>query len=164
MKISGIFLDSNRSRQNQYFNQLWVEQTLLYIKPGTYELFKNKVWIEDYLVDITSLRHRVTYTKFRLSDHSLVREVGRGKGPKIPEMSVCYAQKRLKMHFLIKCASKTTERNLIFSEISRTVPSFSSLDPISKSIYLMSLEDKVINKLLIEQIYRWSTLHHRTNI
>ena len=73
-----------KSAINQYFNQLWVEQTPLYIKAGTYKLFKNKVGIEDYLVDITSRRHRVTYTKFRLSDHSLVIGEGRRKRPKVP--------------------------------------------------------------------------------
>ena len=65
-----------KSALNHYFNQLWVEQTPLYIKAGIYMLFKNKVGIEDYLVDITSRSHRVTYTKFRLSDHSLVLEEG----------------------------------------------------------------------------------------
>ena len=40
--------------------------------------------MDDYLVDITSLRHRVTYTKFRLSDHSLMIEEGRRKRPKVP--------------------------------------------------------------------------------
>ena len=58
-----------KSAINQYFNQLWVEQTPLYIKAGIYKLFKSKAGIEDYLVDITSRRHRVTYTKFRLSDY-----------------------------------------------------------------------------------------------
>ena len=60
--ISGFKL---KSAIQQYFKLRWVEQTPLYIKAGTYKLFKNKVWI-DYLVDITSRRHRVTYTKFRL--------------------------------------------------------------------------------------------------
>ena len=50
-----------KSAINQYFNRLWVEQT----PAGTYQLFKNKLGLEDYLVDI-SCRHRVTYTKFRL--------------------------------------------------------------------------------------------------
>ena len=44
---------------NQYFNQLWVEQTPLYVKAGTYKVFKNRVGIEDYLVDITNRRNKV---------------------------------------------------------------------------------------------------------
>ena len=84
-----------KSAINQYFNQLWVEQTPLYIKAGIYKLFKIKVGIEDYQVDITSRRHRVTYTTFRLSDHSLVIEEGRRKGLKFPEIE------RIWCYFLI---------------------------------------------------------------
>ena len=142
---------------NQYFNQLWVEQTPLYVKAGTYKLFKNRVGIEDYLVDITNRRHKVIYRKFRLSGHSLMIEEGRRKRPKIPrDERICLLRTEVEneIHFLIKCPSKSTERNLLFTEISKTVPSFSCLDPTSKYIFLMSQENKVINKLLIEQIYR----------
>ena len=153
---------------NQYFNHLWVEQTPLYVKAGTYKLFKNRVGIEDYLVDITNRRHKVIYTKSRLSDHSLMIEEGRRKRPKIPRDEriclLCTEEVEHEIYFLIKCPSKSTERNLLFTEISKTVPSFSCLDPTSKFIFLMSQENKVINKLLIEQTYRWSTVRHRTNI
>ena len=153
---------------NQYFNQLWVEQIPLYVKAGAYKLFKNRVGIEDYLVDITNRRHKVIYTKFRLSDHSLMIEEGRRKRPKIPRDEriclLCTEEVENEIHFLIKCPSKSIERNLLFTEISKTVPSFSCLDPTSKFNFLMSQENKVINKLLIEQIYRWSTVRHRTNI
>ena len=150
-----------KSAINQYFKQLWVEQTPLYIEAGIYKLFKIKVGIEDYLVDITSRRHRVTYTKFKLSDHSLMIEEGRRKRPKV---LLCTEEVEDEIHFLIKFTSKTTKRNILFTEISKTVPLFSSLDPTSKFIFLMSQEDKVINKFLIEQIYRWSTVRHMINI
>ena len=77
---------------------------------------------------------------------------------------LCTEEVEDEIHFLIKCTSKTTKRNILFTEISKTVPLFSSLDPTSKFIFLMSQEDKVINKLLIDQIYRWSTVRHRINI
>ena len=120
---------------NQHFNQLWVEQTPLYVKAGTYNLFKNRVGIEDYLVDITNRRHKVIYTKFWLSDHSLMIEEGRRKRPKIPRDEriclLCAEEGEHEIHFLIKCPSKSTERNLLFTEISKTVPSFSCLDATS---------------------------------
>ena len=50
------------------------------------------------------------------------------------------------------------QEDLLFTEISKATPLFSFLDPISKIIFLMSQEDKFINKLVIAQIYRWSTV------
>ena len=77
---------------------------------------------------------------------------------------LCTEEVEDEIHFLIKCTSKTTKRNILFTGISKTVPLFSSLDPTPKFIFLMSQEDKVINKLLIDQINRWSTVRHRINI
>ena len=76
------------------------------------------VELEVYLVDMTSRRHKVTYTKFRLSDHSLMIEEGRRKRPKIPRDErigpICSGEIENYIHFLIKYTSKTTERNLLF--------------------------------------------------
>ena len=150
-----------KSAINQYFNQLWVEQTPLYTKAGTYT-FKHKVGLESYLVDIANRKHRIKYTKFRLSDHNLLIEEGRKKSPREERMCpLCSQEVEDEIHFVIQCPSKTIERNLLFAEILKTTPRFNSLDPASKFIFLMSQEDKSINKMLIEQIYRWNMVHHR---
>ena len=123
-----------KSAINQYFNQLWGEQTPLYTKAGTYTSFKNKVGLERYLVDIAKRKHRIKYTKFRLSDLNLMIEEGRKKRPRIPREErcpLCSQEVEGEIHFLIKCPSKTTERNLLFAEILKTTPRFNSLDPTS---------------------------------
>ena len=116
-----------KSAINQYFNQLWVEQTPLYIKAGIYKLFKNKVGMEDYPLDITSRRHRVTYAKFRLSDHDLMIEEGRRKRPEVPRGEriclLCAEEVEDEIHFLMKCTSKNTKKkNTIYRNIkNRTI-------------------------------------------
>ena len=69
---------------NQYFNELWFDQSTLFTKAETYKLFKNKTGLENYLIDTTNRKHRVIYSKFRLSDHNLMIEEGRRKRPTIP--------------------------------------------------------------------------------
>ena len=71
-------------------------------------------------MDITSRRHSVTFTKFRLSDHSLVIE-GRRKRTKVPRDEriclLCTEEVEDEIHFLIKCTSKTTKRSTIYRNI-----------------------------------------------
>ena len=43
----------------------------------THSQFKNRVKFESYLPDIKNRKYRVTFTKFRLSDHGLMIEKGR---------------------------------------------------------------------------------------
>ena len=118
----------------QYFNQLWVEQTPHYTKAETYKLFKNKVGMEEYLLDTKNRKHRVTFTKLRLSDHNLMIEKGRRKRPQIPRderiCPLCSEEVENEIHFLIKCPSKSTERTALFNEIQKLVPSFSTLQSL----------------------------------
>ena len=157
-----------KSATYQYFNQLWVEQTPLYTKAETYKLFKNKVGLEAYLTNTKIRKLRVTFTKFRLSDHNLMIEQGRRKRPQTPRderiCPLCSEEVENEIHFLIKCTSRSTERKLLFTEIQKLVPTFSTLDPTSKFVYLLSQEDKYISKLLIKQIHLWSQVHQRVNI
>ena len=66
------------------FDVLWKTQVNTFSKADTYKLFKNTVKFESYLTDIKNRKHRVTFTKYRLSDHCLMIEKGRHKRPLVP--------------------------------------------------------------------------------
>ena len=57
-------------------------------KQTLYRELKNRVKFESYLSDIKNRKYRVTFTKFRLSDHDLMIEKGRHKCPKIPKIAL----------------------------------------------------------------------------
>ena len=99
---------------------------------------------------------RVTYTKFRLSDHNLFIEEGRRKRPPVARehriCNICSLEVEDEIHFLTKC-SKYESRQHFFNNIVSIIPSFNSLQNESKFIYLMSQENNKITEYLVSQIY-----------
>ena len=51
-------------------------------KLRTYALMKTEIGMEIYLTEIKNITIRTQVTKFRLSDHNLMIEIGRHKGVK----------------------------------------------------------------------------------
>ena len=101
------------------------------------------------------------YTKFRLSDHNLLIEQGRGKKPKIPRKlricPICHVEVENEIHFLTKC-NAYHDREVFFNWISTyKVPSFKNLTSKDKYIFLMSQEDDLITAELAKQIFIWFT-------
>jgi len=86
-------------------------------KLRTYAIFKSEVGIENYLTEIKNVADRVLVTKFRLSNHRLMIEVGRHNNtPK--ELRFCPFCSNVvenEKHFMFTCSSYTPEK-----EISRT--------------------------------------------
>ena len=150
----------------QSFNQLWFERSIEYAKAETYLTFKTKVGLEKYLEDIKDRKLRVAFSKFRLSDHNLKIEEGRRSNPKIDRdkrfCAVCMDVVEDEVHFLIKCPSKNSERDALFSKITQKVPIFETLHAAAKFIYMLSQEDKYITKLIIEHIKKWCSSPTRT--
>ena len=66
------------------FNVLWQLQIPKFPKANTYKLFKTRVKLENYLIDNNNRKHRVAFTKLRLSDHNLMIEKGRHRRPITP--------------------------------------------------------------------------------
>ena len=67
------------------FNVLWQLQIPKFPKADTYKLFKTRVKLENYLIDNNNRRHRVAFTKLRLSGHNLMIEKGRHRRPITPK-------------------------------------------------------------------------------
>ena len=106
------------TRQVDIFNQTSLSNIA---NPGsklrTYSLMKNNLGIENYLTRTMNTKHRSALSKFRLSNHELMIEVGRHKGvpkeerfcPLCPNPAV-----EDEIHFLINCQSFNTLRKDIF--------------------------------------------------
>ena len=81
-------------------------------KLRTYAIFKNNIGFEPYL-KMRNPNQRSTITKFRLSNHCLMIEVGRHK--KIPKhlrfCPFCPNTTETELHFLLHCPTYETMRN-----------------------------------------------------
>ena len=81
-------------------------------KLRTYAIFKNNIGYENYLSKITNPKIRTYITKLRLSNHSLMIEIGRHKNIN-REMRICpLCHKGIEdeMHFLFIAQHKSTSR------------------------------------------------------
>ena len=139
------------------FNTLWQTQVTTFTKADTYTQFKNRVKFESYLADIKNRNHRVTFTKYKLSDHCLMIEKGRHKRPVLPREErfcpFCSSTVENEIHFLTQC-SAYKNRNELFNMIAKEVP---NLDNKSQYIFLISQENKQLNLKLVPTIHKWFT-------
>ena len=118
----------------------------------THTQFRNRVKFESYVADIKNRNHRVTFTKYRLSDHCLMIEKGMHKRPVLPREErfcpFCPSTVENEIHFLTQC-SAYKNRNELFNMIVKEVPNFVNLDNKSKYIFLMSVTRKQTTKFKI---------------
>ena len=149
------------------FNTTWKIQVASFSKADTYRLFKDDVKFENYLSDIKSRKHRVTFAKYRLSDHCLMVEKGRHKRPIIPRnqrfCSFCPTKIEDAIHFLTQC-SLYKNRNLLYMAAEAVAPNFITLNAQAQFIFLMSQEDKMLNRKLIYKLHEWFSERLEYNI
>ena len=120
---------------------------------------KNRVTFESYLSNINNRKYRVTFTKFRLSDHGLIME-GRHKCPKIPKEQrfcpFCPMKVEDEIHFLTPCTLyKNRKEQFIASETE--APNYIILNTQAQFIFLMLQENKQLNYKIISKIHEWFT-------
>ena len=111
-------------------------------KLRTYGLIKHEVGREDYLVQIKNPKQRQTLTKFRLSNHKLMIEIGRHMIPKLDKeqriCQICYAGVEDEIHFLTKCKILEPIRKPLFDLCEELRPEFTYYSPKEKFIYIMT--------------------------
>ena len=95
------------------FNALWKTQVTSFPKADTYIQFKGRIKFESYLTDIKNRKQRVTFTKYRLSDHCLMIEKGRHKRPLVPRA------RRLQPAHLVSCIIRGGTANINFVHNNR---------------------------------------------
>ena len=158
-----------RNLINEISNSQWQAQISSLSKADTYKQFKNRVKFENYLSNIKNRKHRVAYTKYRLSDHCLMIEVGRHNRPITPRdqrfCPFCPSMLEDEKHFLLQC-SAYKNRDELLNFIIAEVPNFANLDIQSQFIFLMSQENTHLTTKLVYTIYEWFTMRieHRDKL
>ena len=109
-------------------------------KLRTYAIFKKTIGFEKYLSEIKNVTVRNQVTKFRLSNHGLMIEVGRHKGiPKEERFCpFCPQQIENEAHLLFECSVYKHQRELLLNPITITIPAFAFLTEDIKVQLLMS--------------------------
>ena len=106
----------------------------------TYAVLKTEIGLEKYLSEIKNPVLRTEMTKFRLSNHNLMIEVGRHKG--IPKelrfCSFCPNDVETEIHFLLLCPVYNLLRSEIIGPINNSKPSFRFYTNEEKLQYLLT--------------------------
>ena len=109
-------------------------------KLRTYAVLKTEIGLEKYLSEIKNPVLRTEMTKFRLSNHNLMIEVGRHKG--IPKelrfCSFCPNDVETEIHFLLLCPVYNLLRSEIIGPINNSKPSFRFYTNEEKLQYLLT--------------------------
>ena len=117
-------------------------------KLRTYSLIKNNTGFEKYLSLIRNGNRRCSLTKFRLSNHVLMIEVGRNeKIPKDQRFCPTYENKvEDEVHFLTECKAYNSMRKNLLHYALRCNPNLLNYNTLDKFRYLMTchtLQDAV---------------------
>ena len=110
----------------------------------TYALFKKYAGFEKYLSEVKNVSVRTQVTKFRLSNHKLMVEVGRHMGIQNEEERFCpFCPHKVEneFHFLFECAVYKNQRERFIDPITNMHPGFVYLPNTLKIELLMETMD-----------------------
>ena len=112
-------------------------------KLRTYALIKTNIGMEKYLNEIKHVTMRIQMTKFRISNHNLMIEVGRYQGVKADLRFCPFCQNHVEseIHFLIECPTYEHIRILVFNKIASKNPFFKYLSKEDKFLFLLTCEN-----------------------
>ena len=119
-------------------------------KLRTYGLVKKYIRCENYLSDIKNVNDRRSFSKFRLSNHSLMIE--RGRFTKIPKEErfcpFCVNLVETEIHFLVYCPTYQSLRVKYLKDVIGKTLNFEHYTDTQKFQYLISHEGPMIPRLV----------------
>ena len=122
------------------YQHIWRARVTSTIKGNTYSQFKNRISLEPYLSLIRNRKHRVQFSKFRLSDHKLITELGRHTKKKNQGRKgicpLCKSGIEDEVNFTLKCQFFQKPRSTFLSALKKRCTSFSSLAENKKLHFL----------------------------
>ena len=116
-------------------------------KLRTYAIFKKDIGLEKYLSDVKNFEIRRHVTKFRLSNHRLMIEVGRHLGIKNEKERFCpFCSQKVEneFHFLLECDMYKQQRELNIKPITDIHHGFKYLQKSLQIEFLMASMDQNI--------------------
>ena len=124
-------------------------------KLRTYNLVKTKIGLENYLSSNIQIntQDRIAFTKFRLSNHTLMIE----KGRHLKQDRNCPNEIEDEIHFMTTCKNYINYRIVLFNHMSNIQSSFLHID--NKEKFKMLLSDNSIMKHTAQYISK--SLHKR---
>ena len=134
----------------EIYHRIWASKVVRSSKDSAYFIFKKTITYEPYLSLIRYRKHRVSYTKLRLSDHPLMIEAGRHFKFKIQqEERICPlcnngAYSEDEIHFVMKCTQFEELRAKMLQLVENKYVAFKSLNDEQKLFYLFTNEDKEV--------------------
>ena len=110
----------------------------------TYSKFKTVYEYEPYL-EIANFETRKCISRFRLSNHTLMIEIGRHKKLAV-DQRLCTTCKEIEdeEHFLTTCKKNENLRISLFKFITESCPNFTELENEEKMIYLLTASNPEI--------------------
>ena len=136
-----------RTQLLKRMKDIFHQESLLVIKSEnsklrTYGEMKTKPGVEPYLLHPMKIEQRIAFTKFRLSNHTLMIEKGRhlklDKNRRF--CPFCPSLIETEHHFLLHCKTYTHGREALFLEASLIFPFFKLLTENEKFITITSSE------------------------
>ena len=112
-------------------------------KLRTYSIIKKTIGFESYLNEIDNIQERISLTKFRLSNHSLMIEKGRHQNieKECRFCPFCPQQVEDEMHFLLDCKCFSSLRNDLLVKIHSENQLFPHVDNKEKFVILMCFKN-----------------------
>ena len=106
-------------------------------------MFKKEKGFEPYLSEIKNVSLRTKTTKFRLSNHKLMIEVGRHQGINKNNRYCPFCPERVEneYHFLFICPTYKVQRDIFLAPMVRRYPNFSNFHETLKMELIMSKVD-----------------------
>ena len=122
-------------------------------KLRTYALFKTKVGLEPYLTEINNVQDRIFVTKFRLSNHRLMIEVGRYNNTPREHRFCPFCPNTVEdeCHFMFRCKPYTYLRTRYLGPLMNSNPGF-QYQPHDRRLQILLAN---VNYNTAKYIYCW---------
>ena len=134
----------------EMYQRIWTSKVVRSSKGSAYFIFKKTITYEPYLSLTKYRKHRVSYTKLRLSDHPLMIEAGRHFKSKIQQEEMIYLLCKNgaedEIHFVMKCTQfeELRAKMLQLVSVENKYVAFKSLNDEQKLFCLFTNEDKKV--------------------
>ena len=119
-------------------------------KLRTYSLFKTEIGFEKYLIEVKNTSDRISVTKFRLSNHKLMIEVGRYEDTPRDERFCPFCPQVIEneFHFMFVCPIYSGLRTRYLSPITTSIQNFQFLPHDAKLQILLTNTEQGVAKYI----------------